>query len=108
MHALSEQFLLLDKMRAVSRVRFKDWAAKAGILWVRFLEIKVKGQEPTQAEISNLQRALEQLSVSRPSAPSKQGRSGTTAAHRVTSSAPFVTLRDPRSVAPPSANSGEG
>lgn len=61
MHALSEQFLLLDKMRASAGVKRKDWARKAGILWLRFLQIFVEGSPPEHQEIANLKRALEEL-----------------------------------------------
>jgi hypothetical protein len=66
MTSLSDQFILLDKLRQSAGIAPDAWCRKAGVIWLRYLKgrfgVPFMPHEipfPTQAEIEALTRALE-------------------------------------------------
>jgi hypothetical protein len=63
MTSLSDQFILLDKLRQSAGIAPDAWARRANVLWLRFLKFKLGHAVPTAAEIESLRRALSHESL---------------------------------------------
>lgn len=114
MHALSEQFKLIDGLRKAAGIAPARLAHRARIPFLRYELFLVGMKEPKRRELRALEHALRTHplpasdSASRTSRTSPSAaRAGTAAAHAPGVPSGRRLIRDPR-IAPPPANSGEG